>query len=74
MINQINPAAKIVEDEQRLRPSKSEVFRLYGDNSKILKYTNWTVEHNLSQGLAKCVEWYSNKENLKHFKAQVYNV
>ena len=37
LINQINPSAKIISDEQRLRPQKSEVFRLFGSNQKILK-------------------------------------
>lgn len=74
LIQQINPNAKIVQDKQRLRPGKSEVFRLYGDNSKILEHTNWKASYSLSEGLSECIEWYSNPENLKNFKAQIYNV
>jgi len=70
----INPKAKIVQDESRLRPEKSEVFRLFGDNSKILEHTNWQVEHTLEQGLQETINWFSNPENLRQYKAGIYNV
>jgi len=70
----INPKAKIVQDTNRLRPEKSEVFRLFGDNSKILQHTNWKVEHNLGQGLQETINWFSNPENLRQYKAGIYNV
>ena len=35
LINEINPKAKIITDDIRLRPEKSEVFRLFGSNEKI---------------------------------------
>ena len=47
LVELINPNAKIIQDAQRIRPAKSEVFRLFGDNAKILKYTNWKQEHSL---------------------------
>lgn len=74
LIELINPKAKIVQDPARLRPAKSEVFRLFGDNTKILKHTNWKVEHDLTQGLQKTIDWFSNKDNLKQYKAGIYNV
>lgn len=37
IINQINPKARIVCDEERIRPEKSEVNRLLGSNEKIKK-------------------------------------
>lgn len=74
LIELINPNAKIVQDQVRLRPSKSEVFRLFGDNTKISKHTNWKVEHTLEQGLQETINWFKNKENLKRYKAGVYNV
>ena len=70
----INPKAKIVQDESRLRPEKSEVFRLFGDNSKILEHTNWKVEHSLELGLQETINWFSNPENLIQYKAGIYNV
>lgn len=74
LIKLINPNATIVQDPDRLRPEKSEVFRLYGDNTKILEHTNWKLENNLEQGLQKTIEWFSNKENLANYKPDIYNV
>ena len=74
LIKLINPEAKIVQDADRIRPEKSEVFRLFGDNSKIIEHTNWKVEHTLEQGLSETIKWFSNKENLKQYKAGIYNV
>jgi NAD dependent epimerase/dehydratase len=74
LISIINPNARIIQDLNRIRPEKSEVFRLYGDNSKIMEYTNWKPEYNLERGLKETIEWFSNKENLKHYKAGIYNV
>ena len=74
LIELINPNAKIVQDKERIRPSKSEVFRLFGDNTKIIEHTNWKVEHNLKQGLQETINWFKNKDNLKQYKAGIYNV
>ena len=74
LIELINPNAKIIQDPNRLRPEKSEVFRLFGDNTKIIENTNWKVEHSLEQGLQNTIDWFSNKENLKQYKAAIYNV
>jgi len=72
MINQINPKAKIVCDEERLRPEKSEVNRLLGSNEKIKKLTNWKQEYSLKEGLAETIEWLEN--NLDKYKVDIYNV
>lgn len=74
LIELINPSAKIIQDPDRLRPGKSEVFRLFGDNSKIIEHTNWKVENTLEQGLQHTIDWFSNKENLRQYKAGIYNV
>jgi len=74
LINQINPNAKIVTDNERLRPEKSEVFRLYGANAKIQEYTNWKQQYSLKDGLATTIEWFKDKENLKQYKADIYNI
>jgi NAD dependent epimerase/dehydratase len=74
IINQINPAAKVVTEDQRLRPEKSEVFRLYGSNKKIKEITNWQQNYNLKEGLAETITWFRNKENLKQYKANIYNL
>jgi len=72
MINLINPEAKIVSDNQRLRPEKSEVNRLLGNNEKIKQLTNWLPNYTLEEGLYETIEWI--KENLKSYKTDIYNV
>jgi len=61
-------------DEQRLRPSKSEVFRLWGDNTLIKSLTGWQPEYDIESGLQKTIEWFLKVENLKNYKAGVYNL
>ncbi|ARS36179.1 NAD-dependent 4,6-dehydratase LegB [Pontibacter actiniarum] len=74
LINQINPQARIIQDEVRLRPEKSEVFRLYGANGKIKSNTNWDLKYTLEEGLAETIEWFRNTENLRQYKADIYNI
>ena len=74
MIDQINPNAKIVQDKQRLRPAKSEVFRLYGSAEKIKSMTNWKPQYDLTKGIAETIDWFSQADNLKHYKADIYNI
>jgi dTDP-glucose 4,6-dehydratase len=72
LIRQINPNAKIVCDEQRLRPENSEVNRLLGSNEKIMRLTNWKPNYTLEQGLAETIEFLKN--NMDHYKTDIYNI
>ncbi len=72
MIRQINPNAKIVCDEVRLRPEKSEVNRLLGSNEKIMRLTNWKPQYDLAQGLSETIEFF--KHNLDKYKVDIYNI
>lgn len=72
MIAQINPKAKIVCEEERLRPEKSEVNRLLGANSKIMSLTNWKPEVSLKEGLSQTIKFIKN--NLDKYKTDIYNV
>lgn len=74
LIRQINPGAKIITDDQRLRPQNSEVFRLYGSNEKIKKHTKWEPEFSFSEGLAATIEWFREPKNLRNYKADIYNI
>lgn len=74
LINIINPSAKIVSDDIRLRPEKSEVERLFGSNQKIMDHTAWRQQYSLDEGLKQTIEWFSKPENLKQYKADIYNV
>ena len=72
LIDQINPIARIICDEQRLRPEKSEVNRLLGSNEKIRELTAWEPKHSLEEGLAEPIAFL--KENLGRYKADIYNM
>jgi NAD dependent epimerase/dehydratase len=74
LINSINPKAKIITDSVRLRPEKSEVFRLFGSNEKLKSFTDWNQNYTLTEGLKETIEWFSKKENLQQYKSDIYNV
>lgn len=74
LIAELNPDAKIVTDEQRLRPDASEVFRLMGDNTKITTLTSWRPSHDLQAGLRDTIDWFKQSDNLARYKAWLYNV
>lgn len=62
-----------VVDPERLRPGKSEVFRLCGDNSVITSLTDWRPRFTLREGLQRCVDWFTKPENLAKYKTDIYN-
>lgn len=68
----------IFTDEQRLRPEKSEVERLWADNSKAKQLLGWQPlyggREGFKRGITETVEWFTNGENLKRYKADVYNI
>ena len=70
LIAQINPNAKIVCEEERLRPEKSEVNRLLGDSTKMRALTGWKPEYAFEQGLAETVAWI--RDNLDTYKVGQY--
>jgi NAD dependent epimerase/dehydratase len=74
LIARINPSARIRVDERRLRPERSEVERLVGCNAKIKALTGWGPEVDLEKGLDLTIQWFRERENLKGYKPQMYNV
>lgn len=74
LIDIINPAAKIVTDNQRVRPHNSEVYRLLGSNQKITKLTDWKPLYTLDQGLKDTIEWFKEPVNLSKYKHEIYNI
>lgn len=72
LIRQINPKARIVCEEQRLRPEMSEVNRLLGSNEKIMRLTNWKPNYTFEQGIAETIEFF--RDNLDHYKTDMYNI
>lgn len=74
IIDQINPNAIIVSDSQRIRPEKSEVFRLFGSNARLKELTSWEQQYTLKDGLSETIKWFQLADNLKQYKAEIYNV
>lgn len=72
LIKQINQNARIVCDEERLRPEKSEVNRLLGSNDKIHKLTAWKQQYTFEEGIAKTIEFF--RDNLDRYKTDIYNI
>ena len=72
LIRQINPNARIICDEQRLRPEKSEVNRLLGCNKKIMELTDWKPQYTFEEGLAETIEFL--RHNLDKYKTDIYNL
>lgn len=65
---------EFVVDQQRIRPEKSEVARLWCDNGKIRSLTGFEPQFSIRDGLLKTIEWFTAKDNLSKYKANIYNV
>jgi dTDP-glucose 4,6-dehydratase len=71
-------SVEIVLDEQRLRPDKSEVGRLFASNAKAKRLLNWSPQfaglEGFKRGLAKTVDWFTDPANLARYKVDAYNL
>lgn len=65
---------EFVSDQERIRPKKSEVFRLFCDNSKIVSQLNYKPRYSLRDGLVETIEWFKQEKNLMKYKDGIYNV
>jgi NAD dependent epimerase/dehydratase len=65
---------QFITDEQRIRPENSEVFRLWGDNTLIKELTGFQPDFDIKTGLTETCNWFANPENLKKYKANIYNI
>ena len=72
IISQINPSARIICDDERLRPQKSEVNRLLGSNEKIKQLTSWEQKYTFAKGIEETIAWMRN--NMDAYTADIYNV
>ena len=63
-----------ISDEQRMRPKKSEVYRLWCDNKKIKELVGYKPQTNIQVGLKKTIDWMIKPENFKMYKSEIYNV
>jgi len=66
------------QEEERLRPAKSEVERLQASNQKALQIAGWAPRfggrEGLERGLALTIDWFTRKENLNKYKSTYYNI
>jgi NAD dependent epimerase/dehydratase len=69
---------EIVTEDTRLRPSNSEVERLWADNNKAHELFGWSPQYagreGFKRGLSETAEWFTNPENLRRYKADIYNI
>jgi dTDP-glucose 4,6-dehydratase len=69
---------EIETDQDRLRPDKSEVDRLWADNRKAKDLTGWEPAYGgregFKRGLTETIAWFANPENLRNYKADIYNI
>ena len=67
----------IKKKRERVRPKKSEVERLFANTKKAKNLLNWKPKYSkkigFDKGLKKTIEWFSNKENLNHYKIDIFN-
>jgi NAD dependent epimerase/dehydratase len=63
-----------ITDEKRIRPDKSEVFRLWCDNTQIEQLTGFKPQVDIREGLERTIKWFTNGNNLNRYKANIYNV
>lgn len=72
IIRQVNPEAKIVCEEKRVRPEKSEVMELLCDNRLAAELAGWEPKYTLEEGLALTIDWM--KEHIGSYKPGTYTV
>ena len=72
--SEMNSDIEIITDQQRIRPKKSEVTRLWCDNQKIKKLTDFKPKYDIESGLKKTIEWFREPSNLLKYKSDIYNI
>ena len=70
----MNSDVSFITDDERVRPKKSEVYRLWCDNKKLVSLTGFQSEIGIKDGLRRTIEWMMQPDNLRKYKAEIYNV
>ena len=65
---------EFITDTQRIRPKRSEVHRLWCDNTKIHKLTGFVPKYSIEDGLKLTIQWFKQQKNLDKYKSDIYNV
>lgn len=68
----------IYTDEERLRPEKSEVERLWACNAKAQALLDWQPHYSglagFRRGITETVEWFTNPAHLSLYKTDTYTL
>jgi NAD dependent epimerase/dehydratase len=70
----IGKPVQIENDEERVRPEKSEVERLWASNEKASELLGWSPMYTLDQGLLETIDWFKSPGNLNFYKTDIYNI
>ena len=74
----MNCKIEIITDEARMRPENSEVERLWADNSKAKSLFGWQPNYGgrdgFKRGITETAQWFARPENLRNYKADIYNL
>jgi len=71
---QIGTSIVIRSAEERIRPGKSEVERLWAENKKAARLLHWSPQYTLDKGLEETIAWFRKPGNLAMYKADIYNI
>ncbi|MCA0452626.1 MAG: GDP-mannose 4,6-dehydratase [Chloroflexi bacterium] len=72
IVTMIGRDVRVVQDTERLRPTKSEVERLLADSRMMRQVTGWSSKISLDEGLARTIEWI--KGNIALYRPKEYAV
>ena len=70
----MNKDVEFVQEKERMRPGKSEVFRLFGDDTLIKSISDFESQISLEEGLSRTIDWFLRPENLAKYKTNLYNI
>lgn len=69
---------ELISDVERMRPENSEVERLWADNKKAKELFGWQPTYNGSdgfkRGLIETIDWFTQPDNLRAYKSDIYNL
>jgi len=78
IMEEVGKELKVISEEERMRPTNSEVNRLYGDNTLIKEITNWRPlyekKEGFRRGIRETIEWFKKPENLTNYKSNIYTI
>lgn len=72
--NIMNSNVEFIVEQERIRPKNSEVNRLWCDNTKLKELVGFEPQYSIQQGLEETIKWFTNPDNLKKYKVDIYNV